>query len=180
MELKDVISLSLFYRQKNNLFSITPNEVISIGYSAFLQFEKLYRPDLGVKKSTYFMLILEWGIREEFRRHSHVKIPKHAWNKGVRAPIKELNIKSYAKEYKVNHGFEFDRFDALMAECDKLSERERLILFHKYELRGKDKLTYKALAEKLSLSPQRVRMIHQRSIHKLRNRLIEEIGSTPV
>ncbi len=173
MELDDVINLSLFYRKKKGLYNFTPEEVISIGYNSYLMTDKFYNPNCGTKKTTYFMQILEWNFKEEFRKTSHVKIPKHAWNKGTRTSAVVLEKKEYEASKSFHPNYHFDEYDHVLKVLNKLPERQKKIISHKYELDGKEKLTFRELARRMELSPQRVRMIYLDGLKKMKN-LIED------
>ncbi len=169
MELNDIIHLSLFYRNKKGLKNFTPEEVISIGYQSYLTTEKLYNSQSGTKKSTYFMQILEWNFREEFRKTSQVKIPKAAWNNGTRTSVSNLNKKEYEVSRIIEHNCFYDDYEILYKALEELPERYKFILAHKYELKGKEKLSFKAIAERMNLSPQRVRILHINGLKKVKD-----------
>ncbi len=170
MKLDDVINLSLYYRNKKELYNFTSEEIISIGYNAFLQSDKLFNCKLGVKKTTYFMQILEWNIREEFREKSIIKIPKDAWHKGIRTKVSNLEINNYAKTNSYETNYDFDTYEHLYDILNELPERLKFILNHKYELQGKEKMTFKTIAKKMNLSPQRIRVLHENALKKLKQK----------
>ena len=99
---------------------------------------------------------------------SHVKIPKNAWNRGVRTNTFELNKQEYEVSKVIQHNFFFDDHDLLFSVLHKLSPRHKLVITHKYELYNKEKLTFRALAKKMELSPQRVRMLHIEALKHLK------------
>ena len=168
MELNDIIHLSLFYRNKKGLKNFTPEEVISIGYQSYLLTDKLYRPETNTKKTTYFMQILEWNFREEFRKSSKVKIPKNAWNKGARTNSIEFDKKEYETYKILEPNYFYDDYDILYEALEELPHRYKFILTHKYELNGKKKLSFKAIAKKMDISPQRVRVLHLNGLKKIK------------
>ncbi len=170
MEISDIIKLSLYYARCKQVKNHTPEEIISIGYQAYLLTEKYYNIDIGVKKTTLFMKNIDWCFKKEFRLSAVVYVPRNAWDGGVRPNAQEFNLQKH-KQLNLNEHKEHKIFEnELLYEAYKeLSEREQIIIKHKYELNYNKKLTFKALAKKLNLSPQRVRMIHLDAIDKLRS-----------
>ena len=172
MEISDIIKLSLYYARCKQVKNHTPEEIISIGYQAYLLTEKYYNIDIGVKKTTLFMKNIDWCFKKEFRLSAVVYRGKSGyvckWR--VRPNAQEFNLQKH-KQLNLNEHKEHKIFEnELLYEAYKeLSEREQIIIKHKYELNYNKKLTFKALAKKLNLSPQRVRMIHLDAIDKLRS-----------
>jgi RNA polymerase primary sigma factor len=62
----------------------------------------------------------------------------------------------------------FSQHDTLCF-LDRLKDREKRILMHRYELNGYERYTLKKIGDKMGLSPETVRQIELKALQKMRN-----------
>ena len=166
--LRLVVFLSKKY--DNTMYDL--EELVSIGTIGLIKAIKTYKLDKNIKLATYASRCIDNEILMHLRKNKKRKTEVSFED--------SINYDSEGNELRIEdvYGTEEDILEKAIEEKDnkflleeyvkKLSDRDKRIIEERYGLFGKNELTQKELADKLSISQSYISRIEKKIIKKLR------------
>ena len=153
---------SIVHRFKNNYYD--KEDLFQIGCIGLMKAVNNFDTNYGVQFSTYAVPIIMGEIKRYFRDDGTIKVSRS---------LKELNLKiNKARELLTNQTGQDPTVEqiALEMEIDKLDEKEKLILYMRYQL----DFNQERVAQRLNISQVQVSRLEKKIIAKLRSHLNEQ------
>ena len=66
-----------------------------------------------------------------------------------------------------------DQINIVKIAMNNLSEKEKIVIVHRYEIGGSEKLTQEQLAKKLNTTQPNISRLHSRAIKKIKKYIVE-------
>lgn len=148
------------------------NDLTSIGLIGLCKGAKSFDPSKGYKASTYLTRCIQNEIFYYFR-----SIRKPTNNAiSIDTPIADnLTIEdTIADDVDIEEDMiKKDQLNIVKMAIQSLSEREQVVIVHRYEIGGVEKLTQEQLAKKLNTSQANVSRLRSRAIKKIKKYIVE-------
>lgn len=148
------------------------NDLTSIGLIGLCKGAKSFDPSKGYKASTYLTRCIQNEIFYYFRSirkptNNTVSIDTHIAD--------NLTIEdTIADDIDIEEDMiKKDQLNIVKMAIQSLSEREQVVIVHRYEIGGVEKLTQEQLAKKLNTSQANVSRLHSRAIKKIKKYIVE-------
>lgn len=174
----DNVKLITYMIKKMNLMK-NYEEFYEIGLFGLIDGVKHYNPDFGIKQSTFLAKCIESKILMEFRRRKS-DIRKANYN--AISLDKEIEVDKFGKAITLNDiiASEFNLEDEVIRNDDLnliinkmsiLSDKERFVINHTYELNNCKKLSQKEIGNVLNVPQGTISRIKNRAIKKIRKEI---------
>lgn len=148
------------------------NDLTSIGLIGLCKGAKSFDPSKGYKASTYLTRCIQNEIFCHFRN-----IRKPTNNAiSIDTPIADnLTIENtIADDIDIEENMiKKDQINIVKMAMNNLSEKEKIVIVHRYEIGGSEKLTQEQLAKKLNTSQTNISRLHSRAIKKIKKYIAE-------
>ena len=148
------------------------NDLTSIGLIGLCKGAKSFDPSKGYKASTYLTRCIQNEIFYYFRSirkptNNTVSIDTHIAD--------NLTIEdTIADDIDIEEDMiKKDQLNIVKMAIQSLSEREQVVIVHRYEIGGVEKLTQEQLAKKLNTSQANVSRLRSRAIKKIKKYIVE-------
>ena len=148
------------------------NDLTSIGLIGLCKGAKSFDPSKGYKASTYLTRCIQNEIFYYFRSirkptNNTVSIDTHIAD--------NLTIEdTIADDIDIEENMiKKDRINIVKMAMNNLSEKEKIVIVHRYEIGGPKKLTQEQLAKKLNTTQPNISRLHSRAIKKIKKYIVE-------
>ena len=150
------------------------DELSSIGLIGLCKGAKTFDSSKGYKASTYLTRCIQNEIFCYFR---NIKKPT---NKAISidTPIADnLTLEdTIADDFDIEKNMiEKDQINIAKIAMQSLNEKEKVVVVHRYEIDGAEKLTQEQLAKKLNTSQANVSRLYSHAIKKIKKELESEV-----
>ena len=148
------------------------NDLTSIGLIGLCKGAKSFDPSKGYKASTYLTRCIQNEIFYYFRNI------KKLTNKAISidTPIADnLTLEdTIADDIDIEENMiKKDQINIVKMAMNNLSEKEKIVIVHRYEIGGSEKLTQEQLAKKLNTTQTNISRLHSRAIKKIKKYIVE-------
>ena len=148
------------------------DELSSIGLIGLCKGAKSFDPSKGYKASTYLTRCIQNEIFYYFRSirkptNNTVSIDTHIAD--------NLTIEdTIADDIDIEENMiKKDQINIVKMAMNNLSEKEKIVIVHRYEIGGSEKLTQEQLAKKLNTTQTNISRLHSRAIKKIKKYIVE-------
>lgn len=149
-----------------------------IGMIGLMKGCKNFNKDLGYKPSTYLQMCIKNEILIELRKRNQFKYKANYNTISLdKEMFDDITLQDMiASEFSVEDEiFKDDKLNSVLESIKYLSDSERFVINHTYELNGCRKLNQEKISQFLEVSQGHVSRIKRTAIRKLkRNLLLEE------
>ena len=148
------------------------NDLTSIGLIGLCKGAKSFDPSKGYKASTYLTRCIQNEIFYHFR---NIRKPTNNAISIDTSIADNLTIEdTIADDVDIEEDMiKKDQLNIVKMAIQSLSEKEQIVIVHRYEIGGVKKLTQEQLAKKLNTSQANVSRLRSRAIKKIKKYIVE-------
>lgn len=169
------LRLVVYISKKFENSGVAIDDLISIGTIGLIKAVRTFCPDKNIKLATYASRCIENEVLMYLRKISHMKNeisldePLNVDWDGNELLLSDI---LYVDEDSVSLSVENDDIIRVLMECvEKLSERDRKIIYLRFGLDAENEYTQKEVADILGISQSYISRIEKRILDSLRNEL---------